>query len=73
MVPHGFNTIYSVKNKLPGPASPVIATAGLVSIRLVSGYERGNSKTEYVRATASAIVYFHTFLSLFVSHFTQVL
>ena len=44
----GSNTIYSVKNKLPGFSSPAIAIAGLVSIRLVSGNERGNSKTEYV-------------------------
>ena len=28
------------------------AIAGLVSLRLVSGYERGNSKTEYVGLVA---------------------
>ena len=37
-----------VKISYRGPACPAIAIAGFVSLRLVSGYERGNSKAEFV-------------------------
>ena len=41
------HAIYSEKKKIPGQVCPIINIAGFVSLRLV-GYERGNSKAEYV-------------------------
>ena len=50
MVPRGSNTIHSVKISYRVQRVPLLAIAGFVSLRLVSGsgYERGNSKAEFV-------------------------
>ena len=48
MVPRGSNTIYSVKISYWGSVCPAYSYHGIRQSSTRGGYERGNSKTEYV-------------------------